>query len=276
MIPTNPLISSQWLNERINTPDLIILDCSWYLPAQQRDPNQEYSQGHIAGAQFFDINAISDHSNPLPHMLPSADDFAKAVGAMGISNTSTIVLYDGMGVFSSPRVWWTFLVFGAQNVYILNGGLPAWIKQGFGVTQAATIPKPAQFKAVLNTDLMASMNDMRHAIADKTQIIDARPAARFNGSAPEPRAGLPSGHMQGAHNIPQSTLVQEGHFLEGDALKQRFIEAGVDINAPIITSCGSGITAASITLGLAVLGKPIGRLYDGSWVEWAQHNPITP
>lgn len=272
MIVSNPLVSIHWLYENLHQKNLIILDCSWHLPAHNRDAKAEYELGHIKDAQFFDLDVISDVSNPLPHMLPKPEDFKKSVEAMGISNDSLVVLYDGMGVFSSPRVWWMFLVFGVKNIRILNGGLPAWKAQGYELETALKKPIPAHFNVFLNTDMIAKMDDIKSATSSGHQIIDARPFMRFSGQAREPRAGLESGHMPKAHNLPQSDLAKNGLFLESYDLKMAFKLAGVDINVPVITTCGSGVTAASLTLGMAVLGKPIGKLYDGSWAEWASYD----
>ena len=265
----NPLVSAKWLHNNLGQGNLVVIDCSWYLPAHKKDAKAEYTLGHIEGAQFFDLEAISDTASPLPHMLPTSENFAKSVEAMGVSDDSLIVLYDGMGVFSSPRVWWMFLVFGAKNIHILNGGLPAWKAQGYKLSTLFKTPKSGYFNAVLNINMVATMNDIQVAINSKEQIIDARPAGRFSGKEPEARAGLESGHMPNAHNLPQSNLVQNGYFLEGNDLEGAYKLAGIDLNAPSITTCGSGVTAASLTLGLAILGKPIGKLYDGSWAEWA-------
>ncbi len=276
MIVANPLVSADWLKERLHQPGLVLLDCSWYLPMHQRDAKAEFVNAHIEGAQFFDIDAVSDPVSTLPHMLPTPQAFAEAVGKMGISNTSTIVLYDGMGLLSSPRVWWTFLVFGARDVHILDGGLPAWIAKFYSLTQALVAPVAANFTPEFNSALVAGMDEVSGASQSGEQIVDARPAGRFSGADPEFRVGLRSGHMPGAFNVPQGSLIKDGHFRQPQELLAIFEKAGVDLNAPTITSCGSGLTAASLTLSLAVLGKPLGKLYDGSWTEWASHpeNPI--
>lgn len=272
MIVNNPLISTAWLHENLDQPNLVVIDCSWYLPVHDRNAKNEYELGHIKGAQFLDFEGISDKVSHLPHMLPKAVDFAKSVEAIGVSDNSLIVLYDGMGVFSSPRMWWMFLIFGAKNIRILNGGLPAWKAMGYKTTTLVKHPHAAQFSAVLNENLLAEMNDIYTAIKKGNQIIDARPSGRFSGRDPEPRAGLESGHMPGAINLPQSELVKNGYFLEGSDLSAAFVKAKINRNIPVVTTCGSGVTAASLTLGLAVLNEPIGKLYDGSWAEWASHS----
>ncbi len=271
MIVDNPLIDADWLHKNLNQKNLVVIDCSWYLPSHKRDAETEYKAGHIQGAQFFDLEAVSDKESSLPHMLPKAEEFSKVVSAIGISENSLVILYDGMGVFSSPRVWWMFLVFGLKNVRILNGGLPAWVAKGYSLTTEMQSPEPGYFNAIINTELIAGMKDVQAAITSENQIIDARSAGRFAGKDPEPRIGLESGHMPNALNMPQTDLIKNGYFLAQGELYAVFNKAGVNIDKPTITTCGSGVTAASLTLGLAVLGKPVGKLYDGSWVEWASH-----
>jgi thiosulfate/3-mercaptopyruvate sulfurtransferase len=263
------LVSTEWLASRLRSPDLIPVDGSFYLPAQKRDAAAEYKAGHIPGAVRFDIDAISDHSSKLPHMLPSAFDFAMAVGELGISERETVVIYDGMGVFSAPRVWWTFRIFGAKNVFILDGGLPAWTAEG-RKTEAGPVTRPARtFDAEMNTGAVAMQSDVQMALNDHdTQVVDARPAGRFAGRDPEPRPGLRGGHMPGAFNVPSSELVENGRLVSPERIAQAFAKAGVDTDKPIITSCGSGVSAVILALGLDALGKKPARVYDGSWSEW--------
>ncbi len=268
----NPLVTAEWLHVRLGDPDLVILDASWYLPVHQRDAKAEFAAGHIQGAMFFDIDAHSDQTNSLPHMLPNPDIFAAGAGAMGISEKSTIVIYDGLGLFSAPRIWWTFIIFGAKNVHILDGGLPAWKAKGFSLVAEHQVRKPVAFQAKFNPALVANIGDVKAALESGSQVVDARSRGRFTGADPEFRPGLKSGHMRGAKNLPQSLLVKDGYLLKGDALEAAFEQAGVDLDAQTINSCGSGLTAATLALGLVVLGKPIGKLYDGSWTEWASQS----
>jgi thiosulfate/3-mercaptopyruvate sulfurtransferase len=264
------LKSTEWLAGELGKPDVAVIDGSYYLPTQNRDARAEYVAAHIPGAVFFDINAVADHSTELPHMLPGPDQFGAAAGDLGISEKDTIVVYDGSGLYSAPRVWWTFRIFGAQKVYILDGGLPAWKTEGRPV-EAGTVKRPKKtFNAEMDTGAVAMVTDVQMALNDKSaQVVDARSAGRFAGREPEPRAGLRPGHMPGAFSVPFTEIVENGRLASPERIAQAFTKAGVDTDKPVITSCGSGVTAAILTLGLETLGKKPGRIYDGSWSEWA-------
>ena len=263
------LKSTEWLAGQLGKPDVALVDGSYYLPRQNRDARAEYVAAHIPGAVFFDINAVADHSTELPHMLPGPDQFGAAAGDLGISEKDTIVVYDGTGLYSAPRVWWTFRIFGARNVYILDGGLPAW-KAESRLTEAGTVKRPKKtFNAEMETGAVAMLTDVQMALNDQSaQVVDARSAGRFAGREPEPRAGLRSGHMPGAFSVPFTEIVENGRLASPERIAQAFKKAGVDPDKPVITSCGSGVTAAILTLGLEALGKKPGRVYDGSWSEW--------
>ena len=261
------LKSTGWLAD--NLKNVAVVDGSFYLPTQKRDARAEYLAGHIPGAVFFDIDAVADHSSDLPHMLPGPAQFGDAVGALGIADTDTIVVYDGVGLNSAPRIWWTFRIFGAKNVFILDGGLPAWKAEGRAL-EAGEVKRPARkFNADMDTRAVAMLSDVQMALNDKSaQLVDARSAGRFAGRDPEPRPGLRGGHMPGAFNLPYTEIVENGRLASPEKIAAAFKKAGVDVDKPVITSCGSGVTAAILTLGLDALGKGPGRVYDGSWAEW--------
>ncbi|MGE3247168.1 MAG: 3-mercaptopyruvate sulfurtransferase [Beijerinckiaceae bacterium] len=269
-IGKGPLVSTDWLAENLGAPGLSIVDGSWYLPAMNRNGAAEYMDGHIPGAAYFDIDAVSDHSVDLPHTLPSAEYFGQKAGEMGISDSDHIVVYDGGGLFSAPRVWWMFRIFGARKVYILDGGLPKWKAERRPLEGGAIPRQSATFRARLNKAAVAYTDDVAAALKDgSAQVADARAKARFEGTAPEPRDGISSGHMPGATNLPTTALVADGKLKPKEELAAAIAAAGINPAKPVITSCGSGVSAAIINLAFEVSGLPAPRLYDGSWTEWA-------
>lgn len=276
---TSPyVVTPAWLAAHLNGPDLAILDGSWHLPPENRDAGAEFEQRHIPGAQFFDINTIADVASGLPHMLPSDDQFAGAVGAMGIGNGARVVIYDTKGLFSAARVWWTFRVMGHDNVAVLDGGFPAWLAAG-QLTEAGPA-RPHQrkpFTVRRNAGMVRSMSDVRGLIGSATTLlVDARPAARFTGAQPEPRPGLTQGHMPGARNVPFTELLNPDGTLKSEAaLRAALAAAGVDAAKPVVASCGSGVTASMVALALALLGRTDTAVYDGSWAEWGR-DPASP
>lgn len=269
MTERGPLVSTQWLDDRLQDDDLRVIDASWRLPGGG-NAHEHYLKRHVPGAVFFDIDAVAGRETDLPHMLPSPAAFEKAVSALGVSNADRVVIYDDDGLFSAPRVWWTFRAMGHDYVYVLDGGLPKWRAEGRAVTAARSNPDRTRYEAAPVNGACAAHIDIRNAIlSGETAVADARPAARFRGEAPEPRAGMRSGAMPGAVNIPFQTLLsKQGAFLEPDLLRARFTAAGLDLNKPIITTCGSGVTAAVLSLALNVIGHRRHTLYDGSWAEW--------
>ncbi|WP_127089355.1 3-mercaptopyruvate sulfurtransferase [Aquabacter cavernae] len=268
-------VSTDWLAENLRAPDLVIVDATWILPPTERVASQEYLERHIPGAVFFDLDAISDHSTDLPHMLPEPRDFATAVGALGIGDGVRIVVYDAHGLFSAPRVWWTFRAFGASDVKILEGGLPKWIAEGRDVESGPSRRPAAVFTPRVDRSIVADIAHMEKAIGSQTQILDARAAGRFTGAAPEPRPNLKSGHIPGSLNLPSSKLVKDGHLVPAETVREELSAIGFDMARPVITTCGSGVSAAILWIALESVGKRPQALYDGSWTEWAsREKPI--
>jgi thiosulfate/3-mercaptopyruvate sulfurtransferase len=268
-LPSKRFVSTEWLAAHLNDPNVVVADGSFYLPALKRDAEAEYLAAHIPGAVRFDIDAIADHSTDLPHMLPGADAFAAAVGKLGIGDDQTIVVYDGLGLLGAARVWWTFRVFGAENVFVLDGGMPKWKAEG-RPTEAGAVSRAARtFTPRMNKDIVANADSVKAALADgSAQVVDARPADRFRGEAPEPRPGLKGGHMPGAFNVPSTSVIRNGRLAPNETLAAAFAAGNVDTAKPVITSCGSGVTAAILWLALDALGREPKALYDGSWSEW--------
>lgn len=265
------LVSTEWLADRLGDPHLAILDASYFLPAEGRDPRTVFEAGHIAGAQRFDIDLFADPDDTLPHMVPSPARFARLIGALGVHNDSVVVFYDAKGLFSAARGWWLMRLFGHDTAHVLDGGLPKWKREGRPIARGpATPPGTARFVPSLHAGLLRGAGDLRANLLNGNELVlDARAAGRFTGRQPEPRAGLRCGHIPDSRNLPFTELLRDDGTMRDPAdLRARFADAGVTDARPVVTSCGSGISAAILSLGLVQAGLPPGALYDGSWTEW--------
>ena len=270
------LVSTAWLEAHLKDPDLRVLDASWYLPAMGRDGRAEYATRHIPGARYFDIDEISDQRSELPHMAPPPEKFISRMRAMGIGDGHQVVVYDGMGLFSAPRVWWTFRLMGKSDVAVLDGGLPKWLAEGREVEDMPPIVRDRHITVSRQNGLVKDVTQVAHAskLGD-TEIVDARSAGRFRGDEPEPRPGLRGGHIPGSKNLPWGELVRpDGTMKPLDDLRAAFAAAGVDLSRPVITTCGSGVSAAILSLALERLGHRNHALYDGSWAEWGMYGDL--
>jgi thiosulfate/3-mercaptopyruvate sulfurtransferase len=274
------LVSTDWLAAHLRDADLRVLDGSWHMPQAKRDPRAEFRVAHVPGAVFFDIDGIADHSTPLPHMLPTADAFADAVGALGVGSGDRVVVYDTRGVVSAARVWWTFRAFGHEAVAVLDGGLPKWKAEGRPIESGETKPARRVLRATRQPALVRDIDAMRANLGTRReQVLDARSAGRFAATEAEPRAGLRGGHIPGSLNLPSDTLMRsDGTLLPAAELRKRFEAAGIQFDRPVTTTCGSGITASVLAFALHLLGHPRVAVYDGSWTEWGGRTdtPVEP
>jgi len=267
---SSALVAAEWLAANLGRRNVRVVDGSWHMPQLGRNARAEFAEAHIPGAVFFDVDAIADTRSSLPHMLPSASAFARHMSGLGIGDRDRVIVYDSRGVVSAARVWWTFRAFGHDAVAVLDGGFARWRAEGRPTERGAPTPKPRHFKARLRRSLVRDLASMRRNVKSrKEQVLDARSAGRFAGTEPEPRAGLRAGHIPGSLNLPYDRLYDtDGSFLKADALHEQFEASGLDLEKPVTTSCGSGVTASVLALGLFELGRPDVAVYDGSWTEW--------
>lgn len=270
------LVSTTWLAAHMKDPDLRVIDASWYLPDSGRNARAEYLSAHIPGARFFDIDEITDHRSALPHMAPPPEKFISRLRAMGIGDGHQVVIYDGSGLFSAARVWWTFRLMGKTDVAVLDGGLPKWRAEGREIEDMPPVLRDRHMTVSRQNHLVKDVTQVAHAAKlGEAEIIDARSAPRFKGEVAEPRPGLRSGHIPGAKNVPYSTLLNPDGTMKSPAdLRSVFEVAGVNLSKPAITSCGSGVTAAILSLALERIGHRNHALYDGSWAEWGMYDDL--
>lgn len=271
------LVSTQWLAKHLKDPDLRVIDASWYLPDAGRDPKAEYDAAHIPGARFFDIDEISDARSDLPHMAPPVEKFMSRMRAMGVGDGHQVVVYDGAGLLSAARVWWLFKLMGQENIAVLDGGLPKWVAEGHATEDMPPILRDRHMTVRVQNHRVRDVTQVAQASKlGSPQIVDARAPARFRGDAPEPREGLRSGHIPKARNVHYETLLNDDRTMKSpDETRVLFEAAGVDLDKPVITSCGSGVTAAILALALERMGHSDWSLYDGSWSEWGMF-PTVP
>ncbi len=271
------IVSTEWLDANLSAPDLRVVDASWHLPTTGRSAQSEYQHCHIPGAVFFDIDEISDESSELPHMLPPSEKFVSRVRRLGLGDGNRVIVYDSVGLYSAARVWWMFRFFGHTDVAVLNGGLPKWIAEGRPIEDLPPLPQQRHFTARRNWLLVRSLDQVARASRDKSeQILDARNSARFSGQETEPRPGLRAGHIPGSRNLPIDQLLEEdGTVRSEDETRKRFKEAGIDLERPVVATCGSGVTAAVLNLALHRVGHTSNALYDGSWAEWGSASSST-